>query len=137
MDEKILTTIKRDINGLTEDNTDFDDELLDHINSFLRYLNRFGIGVESFIATKDSLWSDFLGEDVAYYSEAKLYITLKIKYWWDPPTVGAAVNAINESLKELEFNLMVRRECPESFKSILDEENPYDDGDPDDDGWPE
>lgn len=116
MDEKILTTIKRDINGLTEDNTDFDDELIDHINSFLRYLNRFGIGVESFIATKDSLWSDFLGEDVAYYSEAKLYITLKIKYWWDPPTVGAAVSAINETLKELEFNLMVRRECPESFR---------------------
>lgn len=122
MDEKILTTIKRDISGLTEENTDFDDELLDNINSFLRYLNRFGIGVDNFIATKDSLWSDFLGDDVAYYSEAKTYITLKIKYWWDPPTVGAAVNAIQETLKELEFNLMVRRECPESFNHETDDE---------------
>lgn len=115
MEETILVTVKRDINGLTPDNHDFDNELLDHINTYLRTLNRFGIGKESFIADADSVWSDFLGDKVDYYATAKTYITLKIKYWWDPPTVGAAVNAIQETLKELEFDLMIRRECPDSF----------------------
>ena len=115
MDEIILTTVKRNISGLTEDNHDFDDELLDHINSTLRIVNRYGIGVESFCATSTSTWGDFLGDDTDYYSMLKSYVPLKIKLWWDPPTVGAAVEAIKETLKEYEFDLMVRRECPESF----------------------
>jgi hypothetical protein len=131
MEETILTTVKRDINGLTEENHDFDDELLDHINTYLRFCNRFGIGAESFCATVSSTWSDFLGEDVDYYSAVKTYITLKIKYWWDPPTVGAAVNAIQETLKEIEFDLMIRRECPESFGHTVqndEPDDPYEDG---------
>lgn len=116
MEETILTTIKRDINGLTEDNHDFDDELLDHINTVFRTVNRYGIGVESFCADANSVWSDFLGPFVRYYSTVKTYTALKIKYWWDPPTVGAAVNAISDTLKELEFDMMVRRECPETFE---------------------
>lgn len=115
MDENILITVKRNINGLTDDNTDFDTELLDHINAQLRILNRFGIGVESFCATSDSVWSDFLGEDTQYYSMVKSYVPLKIKLFWDPPTVGSAVEALKEMVKEYEFDLMVRRECPESF----------------------
>lgn len=118
MEETILTTIKRDMSGLTEDNHDFDAEILDHINTYLRTLNRFGIGVESFCADANSVWSDFLGSHVDYYSSAKTYIALKIKYWWDPPTVGAAVNAIQEALKEIEFDLMIRRECPDTFGRI-------------------
>ena len=93
MDENILITVKRNINGLTEDNTDFDTELLDHINAQLRILNRFGIGVESFCATSDSVWSDFLGEDTQYYSMVKSYVPLKIKLFWDPPTVGGSQNS--------------------------------------------
>lgn len=115
MDEIILVSVKRDINGMTAENTDFDDELLTHINSALRILNRFGIGVERFIANAESKWSDFLGDDVDYYAEAKSYVALKIKNFWDPPTVGAAVSALEEMVKELEFDLMLRRECPASF----------------------
>lgn len=115
LDETILTTVKRDVNGLTPENTDFDQELLDHINSVLRFLNRYGIGKESFIATADSTWSDFLGENTDYFSACKTYLALKIRNFWDPPTVGAAVTAIQETLKELEFDLMLRRECRESF----------------------
>lgn len=131
MEETILTTIKRDLNGLTEDNHDFDAELIDHINSTFRFLNRFGIGVESFCINASSVWSDFLGDDVDYYSAVKTYTALKIRYWWDPPTVGAAVTAIQETLKELEFDLMIRRECPESFghvESSDEPDDPYEDG---------
>ena len=115
MEETILVTVKRNISGLEPDNNDFDAELLDHINSMLRTLNRFGIGKESFIADENSVWSDFLGEQTAYYATVRTYIPNKIKLFWDPPTVGAAVEALKESVKECEFDLMVRRECPESF----------------------
>jgi hypothetical protein len=121
MEEAILVTVKRNISGLEPDNHDFDLELLDHINSMLRTLNRFGIGKESFAATADSVWSDFLDDKVSYYQIVKTWLPLKIKYWWDPPTVGAAVNAISETLKELEFRLMIRRECPESFSEEDDD----------------
>lgn len=115
MEETILVTCKRNMSGITPDNHDFDQEILDHINTYLSVLNGLGIGVESFTATAESTWSDFLGDDVSYYQMAKTFIPNKIKYWWDPPTVGAAVNAIQESNKELEFRLMMKRECPESF----------------------
>lgn len=115
MDETILVTVKRNISGLEPDNHDFDAELLDHINSMLRTLNRFGIGKESFIADANSVWSDFLDDKVSYYSTVKSYISNKIKLFWDPPTVGSAVEALKEAVKEMEFDLMVRRECPDSF----------------------
>jgi hypothetical protein len=131
MEETILVTIKRNMSGITPENHDFDSEILDHINTYLRSLNRLGIGVESFCATESSVWSDFLGNDVDYYATAKDYIATKIKYWWDPPTVGAAVNAIQEATKEMEFDLMIHRECPESFGHVdpSDEpDDPYEDG---------
>lgn len=120
MEETILVTCKRNMSGITPDNHDFDQEILDHINTYISVLNGFGIGKESFTATADSVWSDFLDEKVSYYQMVKTYIPLKIKHWWDPPTVGAAVNAMSENLKELEFRLMVRRECPESFSEEED-----------------
>lgn len=120
MEETILVTCKRNISGLTPDNHDFDLEILDHINTYIRTLNRFGIGKENFVATADSVWSDYLDGDVDYYTTVKSYIPLKIKYMWDPPTVGAAVSAIQESLKELEFDLMIHRECPETFRGVED-----------------
>lgn len=131
MEETILVTCKRNMSGITPDNHDFDDEILDHINTYISVLNGLGIGVDPFTATADSVWSDFLGENVSYYQIVKSWLPLKIKYWWDPPTVGASVNAIQESLKELEFRLMMRRECPESFGHVepSDEpDDPYEDG---------
>lgn len=115
-DENILVTVKRNMTGITPDNHDFDSEILDHINTYIRFLNRFGIGTENFYATAESMWSDLLGDDLTYYMDAKDYITLKIKYWWDPPTVGAAVSAIENSIKEIEFNLMMHRECPDTYR---------------------
>jgi hypothetical protein len=126
MEETILVTIKRNMSGITPENHDFDLEILDHINTYLRFCNRFGIGVESFCADANSVWSDFLGDDVNYYSAVKDYITLKIKHWWDPPTVGAAVNAIEEAIKQIEFDLMIRRECPESFGYVEPNDEPDD-----------
>ena len=116
MDEIMLITVKRNVSGLDPENTDFDDELLDHINSILRILNRYGIGKDKYMATAESTWRDFLGEEAEAYSECKTYVTLKIRYFWDPPTVGSAVTAIQETIKELEFDLMIRRECPDSFE---------------------
>lgn len=116
-DENILITVKRNMTGITPDNHDFDSEILDHINTYIRFLNRFGIGAENFYATTESNWSDLLGDDLTYYMDAKDYITLKIKYWWDPPTVGAAVSAIENSIKEIEFNLMMHRECPDTYRT--------------------
>lgn len=116
MDENILITIKRNMTGMTPENHDFDSEILDHINTYIRFLHRLGIGKDNFYATAESMWSDLLGEDVTYYNDAKDYIMLKIKHWWDPPTVGAAVNAIEEALKELEFNLRMERECPDTLR---------------------
>ena len=120
MDETILVTIKRNLSGLTPDNHDYDAEILDHINTYIRFLHRFGIGADSFYATAESLWSDFLGNDVAYYNDAKDYIMLKVKYWWDPPTVGAVVSAVENSLKEIEFNLRMERECPDTLRPAED-----------------
>jgi hypothetical protein len=116
MSEKILETVKRNLSGIEPDNTDFDLELIDHINSRLRALNRLGIGKSNFIADENSVWEDFIDDKVAEFAIVKSYVPLKIKIFWDPPTVGAASQALEKTIEEMEFDLLVRRESPDAFK---------------------
>lgn len=107
--DSILDSVKLALDGIDPDNTDFDDQLVLQINGILRILYRLGVGTKGFrITDRSQVWSDFLGDQENDIRDmVPLYVGLKIKYYWDPPTTGASTNALKEMIDELEFTLNI------------------------------
>lgn len=107
--DSILDSVKLALDGIDPDNTDFDDQLILQINGILRILYRLGVGTKGFRVTdRTQVWSDFLGDQETDIRDmVPLYVGLKIKYYWDPPTTGASTNALKEMIDELEFTLNI------------------------------
>ena len=85
----------------------FEQDLIMHINTTLFELNQLGVGPEEpFVIEDDSAeWSDFVSGSA---SEAcKTYVCLQTRMYFDPPSSGTLINAINEQLKKLEWRLNV------------------------------
>ena len=114
--DSILTSIKK-LLGITESCTDFDTDIIMHINTVLMTLNQLGIGTEGFqIEDKNAVWSEFIESDKL--AATKSYVHLRVKLLFDPPLNSAIIEAIKESIRELEWRLNVRVE----FESENDEE---------------
>ena len=112
----ILTSIKK-LLGITESCTDFDTDIIMHINTVLMTLNQLGVGTEGFqIEDKNAVWSEFI--DPNKLAATKSYVHLRVKLLFDPPLNSAIIEAIKESIRELEWRLNVRVE----FESENDEE---------------
>jgi hypothetical protein len=107
--DSILDSVKLGLDGIDPENTDFDDQLILHINAVLRILYRIGVGTKGFrISDRTSTWQEFLGDQHNDISDmVPEYVALKIKYYWDPPTTGASTNALKEMIDELEFTLNI------------------------------
>lgn len=102
----ILEDVKKGI-GPSVTYSVFDDELIIHINTVLFELNQLGVGPDKpfVVQTGDEEWSDFLDDNEV--EAAKTYVILQTKMYFDPPTSGILVNAINDQLKKLEWRLNV------------------------------
>ena len=104
----ILTSIKK-LLGITESCTDFDTDIIIHINTVLMTLNQLGVGTEGFqIEDKNDVWSEFV--DTNKLAATKSYVHLRVKLLFDPPLNSAIIEAIKESIRELEWRLNVRVE---------------------------
>lgn len=106
MNDSILTSIKK-LLGITEDYEYFDTDIIIHINTAIMILNQMGVGAVNFhITGKDETWADLLGTDNTVLEMAKTYIYLKVRLIFDPPATGGGVmDAINNTIKELEWRL--------------------------------
>lgn len=104
--DSILGSVKESLGGLTEDVTDFDNVILDHINMAFATLLQFGIGPENgfFVSDKTTTWSSFTEEE-RIVPLAKMYVFKKVKLEFDPPTSGPAIEALKTALSELEWRL--------------------------------
>lgn len=112
MDEKILTSIKK-LLGIYSENTDFDTDIIIHINSVITILNQLGIGSdEGFEINKDTTWNDYLNDD-SKLNSVKSYIYLKVKLIFDPPMSSAIKEANKQMIDELEWRLNLYHESSE------------------------
>lgn len=101
----ILTSIKK-LLGITESCTDFDTDIIMHINTVLMTLNQLGVGTEGFqIEDKNAVWSEFIESDKL--AATKSYVHLRVKLLFDPPLNSAIIEAIKESIRELEWRLNI------------------------------
>jgi len=112
--ESILSSIKKPL-GIVITDTNFDDELVMHINSALMALQQLGVGPSTgfYITSDEEEWADLLGDRIDLEA-VKIYIYLKVKLAFDPPQNSFLVDAIKNQLEELSFRINVQAEGGEA-----------------------
>ena len=105
MDDSILDTIKKLLGADTT--TDFDIDILVHINSVVGILKQLGYGpTEGFEVTKTTTWSEYL-QNKSDLNQIKTYMYLKVKSLFDPPQSGFLTDSMNNIIKEFEWRINV------------------------------
>lgn len=102
----ILTDTKK-LLGIPEDYTEFDTDVIIHINSALSVLHQVGAAEPDqhfTITDKTATWDQYiLGKENV--EMIKTYIYLKVRLVFDPPTSSFAITAFKEQALELEVRL--------------------------------
>ena len=122
----ILLSIKKLLNG-GQDNSDFDPDLLIHINSVFAILQQLGVGPENgfFIHDESTTWSDYLGPDSAYLNMVKSYMAAKVRILFDPPVSSAVMESLNRTCQEFEWRANVAAENKEHEEVSSHESGTY------------
>lgn len=105
--DSILTSIKK-LLGISEDYTQFDDDVIMHINTVFLNLTQLGVGpAEGFTIEDDTAdWEDFIDDNIQLQA-VKSYMYLKVKLLFDPPLSSAVIESTNRMIAELEWRLNV------------------------------
>ena len=99
----ILNDTKR-LLGIEPDVTDFDQELILHINSVMMILTQLGVAPRGFqIADSLDEWED-MNAEIEEIPAVKTYVFLRVRKLFDPPT-GGLLTASDETMKELEIRI--------------------------------
>lgn len=108
----ILTSVKKAL-GIAEEYTNFDTDLIMHINSVFFILNQLGVGVDGFSINDESAnWEDFL-DDESKMQLVKSYVYLKVRLLFDQPQSSAVMECIKTQIAEYEWRLNVNAESAE------------------------
>ena len=121
--ESILTSIKK-LLGIMSDYTNFDDDIIIHINTAFAMLNQLGVGPEGgfMIVDANSRWEDYTTEK--NLNMVKTYIYLKVRLLFDPPTSTALIESINRTLSEIEWRIYLEGDPKPEEELPSDEEPP-------------
>lgn len=105
--ESILTSIKK-LLGIEEEYTQFDADIIMHINTVFLNLTQLGVGPDEgfFIEDDTAIWEDFIG-DSSQLQAVKTYVYLKVKLLFDPPLSSSVIESMNRMVAELEWRLNV------------------------------
>lgn len=104
-EDSILLNVKQ-ILGISDNDTSFDQEIIMHINSVFLVLNQLGVGPKEgySISGYSDEWSDYIGSN-ANLNGVKTYMGLKVRMIFDPPTSGSIAEAFKSLISELEWRL--------------------------------
>ena len=103
--DSILTSVKK-LLGITEECTDFDADIIMHINSTLMILTQIGVGPpEGFFIEDDSAFWDGFVDDIKQLEAIKTYVYMRVRLMFDPPSSSAVMEAMNRTISELEWRL--------------------------------
>ena len=103
--DSILTSIKK-LLGTTEEQTDFDADIIMHINTVFGILNELGVGPEEGFIIKDdsATWDEYI-TDRRKFDKVKTYVYLKVRLYFDPPQNSSLKEAMEKQATELEWRL--------------------------------
>lgn len=105
-----------------EDYTQFDIDLIIHINSMISALTQIGVGPSTgFVITdKTATWADWFDQENSLES-VKSYILLRVKLIFDPPSNATVAKAYEEIIRELTFRLYVTTDPPVPVEVVEEE----------------
>ena len=111
--ESILTSVKKML-GIPEDVTEFDADIIMHINSAFNVLRQLGIGpAKGFIVEDDSSnWTDFI-EDQVEVAPVKTYMYAKVRLIFDPPQNSSLAKCLEQTVNEFEWRMYIDAELKE------------------------
>ena len=106
MDTSILNSIKKML-GIEPDCSDFDMDIIIHINTVFSILTQIGVGPDNGFVISDATtnWSDYIG-DTQMLELVKSYMYLKVKEIFDPSSGGVG-DAVTRAISELEWRISV------------------------------
>lgn len=104
--DSILTSIKKML-GISKEDTDFDTDIIIHINSAFMVLRQIGVGPEEgfSITSESETWHNYLGDSIADLGIVKTYVYLKVKSIFDPPTSSFVLESYKRMMDEFEWRL--------------------------------
>lgn len=105
--ESILHSIKK-LLGIAAEYTQFDDDIIMHINTVFLNLTQLGVGPKEGFSIKNEFncWNEFIDNN-AQLNAVKSYVYLKVKLLFDPPLSSAVIESTNRMISELEWRLNV------------------------------
>lgn len=105
--DSILTSIKK-LLGIAEEYTQFDEDIIMHINTVFLNLTQLGVGPEEGFAIEGDAasWEDFVNDNIQLQA-VKTYVYLKVKLLFDPPLSSSVIESMNRMIAELEWRLNV------------------------------
>ncbi len=106
--DSILITIKK-LLGNDPDYHDFDMDIIMCINTALMAAHQIGVGKEFSITGETETWDDFL-DGQTNVEAVKIYIYLKTRMLFDPPSSGTTTESYNNQIKEYEYRLYVAKD---------------------------
>lgn len=113
MTDSILNTIKEML-GYPAEYTEFDLQIVMHINSVMADLSQLGVGPKGgfFISGDTEKWSDFINDNEL--NAVRSYIHIRVALLFDPPTNSSVLAAYERQAKEWEWRLNVAAETPDT-----------------------
>lgn len=103
----ILQSVRKVMCG-SEFATEFDTDLIMHINTVFNILNQLGAGPAAgfAIAGDTEEWSAFTSNNILLNS-VKSYVYLKVRLMFDPPANQALISSMEAYIAELEWRINV------------------------------
>lgn len=105
MENSVLLSIKQ-VLGINPEDTSFDVNVKMAINTAITFLYDVGLAEaeEMVVVDENMTWDELLGgrTDIEY---VKTYVYQKTRMIFDPPTSSAALDAMDRSIKELEWRI--------------------------------
>lgn len=106
----ILSDVKK-FNQIPEWDDGFDDVLIMNINMALMQLAQLGVGPPGGVTVEngDETWMSVV-EGSKEFEAVKVFVCLKVKMVFDPPSSSTVAEAYNNTLAELEWRLREQAE---------------------------
>jgi hypothetical protein len=106
----ILDSVKK-VLGLDADYTEFDMDVVMHINTTFTTLQQLAVGPKTGFAIVDNtlLWSDYT-DNLNLLGAVRSYVYLRVRMLFDPPATSFTIEAFTKQIQELEWRLNVMAE---------------------------
>lgn len=105
--------------GVPVENTEFDAEIIMHINSVIAEMIQLGIGDQELgyaVVNSQDTWDELIASEKRL-NHVKSLMFLKVRMLFDPPSIGYVLTSMEKLIEKAEWRVMVAQD------DII---NPYD-----------